>query len=387
MIFTPDKNNAMEQLLNECIPEAAPRVGEIIHGVVASIGSKGIWMDIGSKFEGRIPPDEMKILLSGSVSDIKIGDDISALVLGVKDDDGVALLSLDRAQRNNYWHILQKTFANNETIEAKVISFNKGGLVVDVNGINGFVPISHLTDTHPNRLSNGKSDQPIKLNGQKIKLKIIELEKQNNRVILSERIALNEINEKKKNLVLSELKEQDVCRGKVTRICDFGVFVDLGGMDGLIPSSELSWNAQEANKVVNAGDEIDIKVIKIDKETRKVTLSLRLAQPDAWNNIIGKYTVGQIVSGTITKITTFGAFAQVDGVEGLIHISELANKFVKHPQEIVKTGDVLNMKIINIDSEAHRIRLSLKQTQDLNESSIPNNTDVNMGNTATQEDK
>ncbi len=387
MIITPENKEGMEQLLNESLLVSAPRVGEIIDGIVASINSNGIWLDIGSKFEGRIPPNEMQTHHSRNGNEIKVGDKISAFVLGIRDDDGVALLSLDRAQRNTNWHMLEQSFAQNETIEAKIVIFNKGGLVVDINGINGFVPISHLTNTHPNRINNGPKDSSstCKITGQKIKLKIIELEKHTNRVILSERVALNEINEKKRNLLLTELKEHDICHGKVTRIYDFGVFVDLGGMDGLIPSSEISWSAQEADNIVKIGDDIDVKVIKIDPESKKITLSLRLAQPEVWNNILNKYNVGQIVTGTITKIATFGAFAQVDGVEGLIHISELANKFVKHPQEIVKKGDVLNLKIINIDSESHRIRLSLKQIQSMNGSDSTNDGNADKGNEATQE--
>jgi len=387
MIITPDNKNSMEQLLDESLPESTPRVGEIIHGIIASIGTNGIWMDIGSKFEGKIPPNEMQTIHSQNGGEIKVGDRIPALVLGIRDDEGVALLSFDRARRNTNWHALEKCFADNETIEAKIITFNKGGLVVDINGINGFVPISHLTDTHPNRVNNesGENNNSKQLAGQKIKLRIIELERQNNRIILSERVALSEINEKRKTLLLSELKEQDVCRGRITRIYEFGVFVDLGGMDGLIPSSELSWGAQEVEKLINIGDEIDVKVIKIDTESKKITLSLRLAQPDAWNNILSKYNVGQVITGTVTKITTFGAFAQIEGVEGLIHISELANKFVKHPQEIVNKGDVLNLKIINIDSETHRIRLSLKQAQNWNEPDATNNVDGTTGNKATQE--
>ena len=382
MIITPE--NIMEQLLNDSLSEAVPRAGEIIHGIIASIGTNGIWVDIGTKFEGRIPPEEMQTVHSRNGDEMKVGDKIAAFVLGNK-DDGVTLLSLDRAQKSNSWHALEQSFTRNEIIEAKVITFNKGGLIVDINGVNGFVPISHLTNTHPNRIGNGSKDNnAAQLAGQKIKLKIIELEKRNNRVILSERIALNEINEKRKNILLSELKEQDICHGKVTRIYDFGVFVDLGGMDGLIPSSELSWSTRETNHLVKVGDEIDVKVIKIDTESRKITLSLRLAQPDAWNNIISKYSVGQIVTGTVTKIATFGAFAQIEGVEGLIHISELANKFVKHPQEIVKTGDILNLKIIHIDSESHRIRLSLKQAQSLDESDSKNDDNANVKSETAQ---
>ncbi|GEM_PF-1067385 len=387
MIITPENEYDMEQLLNEYLPGASPHVGDIIEGVVASINTNGIWMDIGSKYEGRIPPNEMQSIRSQNSSEINVGDKISALVLGIKDDEGVTLLSLDRAQRNTSWRLLEQSFARNETIEGKCITFNKGGLVVDINGISGFVPISHLTNTHPNRINNdaNANTDNFRITGQKIKLKVIELEKHNNRVILSERVALNEINEEKKNLLLSELKEQDTCRGKVTRIYDFGVFVDLGGMDGLIPSSELNWGSQENEHTVNINDEIDVKVIKIDTESKKITLSLRLAQPDAWDNILSKYSTGQIVTGTITKVTAFGAFAEVDGVEGLIHISELANKFVKHPQEIVKKGDVLNLKIINIDSESHRIRLSLKQTQNENRADDTSNADVSTGNEATPE--
>ena len=294
-----------------------------------------------------------------------------AYVLQPENQEGQVVLSIDRAAGEKGWRILQVRFDAGETIDAEVVGYNKGGLLVNIEGVRGFVPSSQVVGLRFEAGTEGSQEARFaQWIGRELKLKIIEINRRRNRLILSERAALQEMRTMQKERLLSELKEGEIRTGKVTSIRNFGVFVDLGGAEGLIHLSELSWGRiKSPEEVVKVGDDVEVFVMNVDPESKKIALSLRRAQPEVWEGIIDKYQVGQVVTGTITKLTNFGAFAHIEGpVEGLIHVSELADRRILHPKEVVKEGDVLSLKIVRIERERHRLGLSLKQAVEESES-------------------
>ncbi len=281
-------------------------------------------------------------------------------------DETPAILSLDRARSEVGWRTLEKCLESGSTIEGEVLAFNRGGAIVKVLDVQGFVPASQLVSIDRARDQDdqlGSDDGSI---GYVLRLKVMEVNRRRNRAIFSERIALQEWREGQKERLLQELREGETVRGKVTSVCNFGVFVDLGGADGLIHISELSWEAVETpGDVVNIGDEVEVYVLKVDTENKKIGLSLRRVHPTPWDTLAERYQVGQLVEGTVTKLVNFGAFARIEGaIEGLIHISEMTDGFVRHPREVVKEGDVLTLKIVRIEPERRRLGLSLKQAEE-----------------------
>jgi small subunit ribosomal protein S1 len=281
--------------------------------------------------------------------------------------DGDVLLSLDRARGERGWRQLQTLFESGESFEGEVTGFNKGGLLVNVEGVAAFVPLSQLVGLRPERSETGAGLQGAV--GQTLRLKVIELNRRRNRVILSERGALQEWRSQQKDRLLDELQEGEIRKGRISSIRNFGVFVDLGGADGLVHLSEISWDRTKApEELFNLGDEVDVYVMKVDTERKKIALSIRRAQPAHWDGIVDKYQVGEVVPGIVTKLATFGAFARIEGpVEGLIHVSELVDRRIAHSQEAVREGDVLPLKIIRIERDRHRLGLSLKQARDQGE--------------------
>ena len=338
--------------------------GEIVDGIVMQVDKDSLLVDIGSKTEGIVPSNEMRSLGSEGISQLKVGDTVLVYVLQPENQEGQVILSVDRATGERGWRSLQQRFEDGDIIEVEVVGYNKGGLLVNIDGIRGFVPVSQVmglrTDGDTEEALEERFTQWI---GRHLKLKIIEINRRRNRLILSERVAVQERRSQQKEKLLLEITEGEVRRGLVTSIRDFGVFIDLGGADGLIHLTELSWGrVKSPEDVVKVGDEIDVVVLKVDQETQRIALSLKRAQPEGWDNMVDKYQVGQLVRGTITKLTNFGAFAHIEGpLEGLIHISELADRRVSHPKEVVKEGDVVTLKLVRIEKDKHRLALSLRQ--------------------------
>lgn len=360
-----EDTQGMAELLEEEQSLKSLRRGDIIEGVVMHADRESILVDISSKTEGFIPAQEMRSLTPEELSALQVGDPLLVYVLNPENQEGQVVLSLDRASGERGWRTLQTRFEAQEIFEAEVVGYNKGGLLVNIEGIRGFVPSSQVVGL---RADTGEGEGPSEERlaewiGRTLRLKIIELNRRRNRLILSERVALQEWRSQQKDRLLSELQEGTVATGTVTSIRPFGVFVDIGGADGLIHLSELSWGRnQNPEEVVKVGDQVEVYILKVDPETKKIALSLRRAQPAAWDSVVDSYQVGQMVRGTITKLTNFGAFAHIDGpVEGLIHISELADRRITHPKEVVKEGDVLTLKIIRIEKDRHRLGLSLRQ--------------------------
>ncbi|MBI2760681.1 MAG: S1 RNA-binding domain-containing protein [Chloroflexi bacterium] len=341
------------------------RRGDVVEGTVISIGRDGVIVDVGSKSEGIIPLSEMHSLGADPLSKIQMGDKVIASVMQPETAEGQVLVSLDRARGERGWRTLQTRFEDGESFEGEVTGFNKGGLLVNVEGVNAFVPLSQVVGVRPDQRDGGDSSLG-QMVGRNLRLKVIEINRRRNRVILSERAATQEHRARQKEKLLSELAEGEIRRGRITSVRPFGVFVDLGGADGLAHLSELTWErGKSPEEIYKVGDEVDAYVMKVDPETKKIALSLRRAQPERWEEIVDRYRVGQLVPGRITKLVTFGAFARIEGpVEGLIHVSELSERRITHPREVVHEGDVVPLKIVRVERDKHRIGLSLRGARD-----------------------
>jgi small subunit ribosomal protein S1 len=345
----------------------SPRRGEVVEGIILSINRDGVIVDIGAKSEGLIPVNEMHSLGADPLHRVSVGDKIVASIMQPETSEGEVLLSLDRARGEKGWRSLQTLYESGESFEAEVTGFNKGGLLVNVEGVAAFVPLSQLVGMRPERSDTGAGLAHAV--GKPLRLKVIELNRRRNRVILSERGALQEWRSQQKDRLLAELEEGEIRKGRVSSIRNFGVFVDLGGADGLVHLSEIAWDRAKAPEdLFKVGDEVDVYVMKVDAEKKKIALSIRRAQPAHWDGIVDKYQVGEVVPGIVTKLATFGAFARIEGpVEGLIHVSELVDRRIAHAQEAVREGDILPLKIIRIERDRHRLGLSLKQARDRGE--------------------
>lgn len=339
--------------------------GDILEGTVVKVSPEEILIDIGWKYEGIVSDRELAEMGPETLEKLKVGDKVLTYVVTPEGKEGRIVLSLRQAELEKQWRELKKLFEAEEIFEGTVTGYNKGGLIVQLGQVRGFVPTSQLAP--PPQWDEGKALTPdqrrAKTVGKPLLLKIIELDRERNRLILSERAAQRIWRKQQKDHLLATLKEGDICHGRVSGLCDFGAFVDLGGADGLIHLSELSWGrVSHAGEVLQVGDEVDVYVLNVDREKRRIGLSLKRLQPDPWTRIAEKYSEGQLVEGIITKLTEFGAFAQIKGeeIEGLIHISELSDDRIVHPKEVVKEGDTLTMRIIHLDPDRRRMALSLK---------------------------
>jgi small subunit ribosomal protein S1 len=364
----------MEELLAEQDSDIKSfKHGDVVEGNVVRIDKDEILVDIGAKSEGVVSNRELFGRHGGEgQAPLNIGDTVLVYVLQPESPEGHAVLSLRRAGLERKWRAMQEQFEAGVIIEAPVIDHNKGGLIVDC-GIRGFVPISQIVD-FPRRPQN---DQPRdaaqeiaeKLQpfvGRKLRLKILEVNRKANRLILSEKVALYEERREKRDELFSSLQVGQKVSGTVRSIAPFGVFIDLGGIDGLVHKSELSWNkVNNPEAGYKVGDEVEAEVIDINHERGRISLSIRRLQPDPWHSTVADFKVGDIIDGTVTKLVNFGAFVRVrDGLEGLIHISELSHQRVAHPGDVVHEGQSLKLKIISLDSERHRLGLSLKQAEE-----------------------
>ena len=286
-------------------------------------------------------------------------------VIQPEDRDGNVVISLQRAQQEQDWRQADELLKSQDVFDGVVTGYNRGGLIVKVGKVRGFVPASQLSGRWQAQQDNDGDPEErwAKLVGQKMRLKVVELDRLRNRLILSERAAAKDFRQGQKDRLLSELKKGDVLTGIVTSLAAFGAFVDLGGADGLIHLSEIAWHRVEhPAEVLHVGQEVQVYILGVDEEKKRIALSLRRLTPEPWSVIDQTYTLGQIVIARITKLTNFGAFAKVDdSIEGLIHISELADYRIGHPKEVVQEGDEVHVRVIRIDPERRRIGLSLRQ--------------------------
>jgi len=342
--------------------------GEIVKGVVASKRPGEILVDVGAKSEGIVDPKDLNNLSPEELAAIKVGETIPVYVVSTQSDEEGhrILLSVSQARVEKDWDEAERLFKAEETIESTVIGNNKGGLIVNFGQVRGFVPGSQLDNSQFGGPS--RPDRWSQLTGETLRLKIIEVDRSRNRLILSERAVAEERRherEKEREQFLSELVEGDVRRGRVTSLANFGAFVDIGGVDGLIHLSELAWtHVSHPRDVLNVGDEIEVYLLNVDREQQRVALSLKRLEPEPWSQVFDFYKINQIVDAVITKLTNFGAFARIDDrIEGLIHISEITDKNITHPREVLSEGQEVKVRIIHIDPERRRMGLSMKEVE------------------------
>ena len=332
--------------------------GDVVSGRVVRIDQDEVLVDIGYKSEGVIPMNELSIRKSVDPHDeVELGEEVDALVLTKEDQDGRLLLSKKRARFEKAWRKIEAAAESGEPVEGTVIEVVKGGLIIDL-GVRGFLPAS-LVDIR--RVQN--LDEFL---GTKIECKVIELNRSRNNVVLSRRAVLEEERKEVRQQILDNLQPGMVVEGAISNIVDFGAFVDLDGIDGLIHISELSWShVNHPSEILSIGDVVPVKVLDIDRDRQRISLGLKQTQEDPWQRVIDTYRVGDELEGKVTKVVTFGAFVEImEGVEGLVHISELAHHHVENPREIVEPGQDVRVKILEIDSERRRLSLSVKRVED-----------------------
>ena len=361
----PNNHQTMESLLqSEALSVELPQTGEIREGTIASIGTNQILVSIGTKSEGVISGRELEQLTEEERAELQVGQDVKVYVVNPEDQNGNVVLSFKRAQEQMSWENVEKMVAEETTIDTKIVGFNKGGLIAAVGNLRGFIPSSQISAVRRAQAVGETPEQRWqKMVGQPISVRIIEVDRERRRLILSERATGTESRSSMKDRVISELEEGQTYTGRVTSLADFGAFVNINGADGLVHLSELSWDhIAHPKEILEVGQEVQVKVINVDRDKKRIGLSLRALQDDPWKDRMAKYSVGQLVEGVITRLTKFGAFARLEGdIEGLIHISELSENRVEHPKEVLKEGDVKTLRIIRIDTDQHRIGLSLRK--------------------------
>ena len=345
---------SMEELLAET-PVAAMTTGDVIEGTVIAAEKHEVWLDLGARGTGLVVGREIE-----STQDIKPGDIISASVLDPEDDRGYAILSLKKVAKEKGWESLEERFSAGEVFPVTAFDANKGGLLIEVDGIRGFLPVSQLSAENYPRVSGADKDEILhRLNsliGKSLSVRVLDVNRRDNKLILSEKAAKREDTEGK----VAKMTTGDTVTGVATGVVDFGIFVNVDGVEGLVHISEIAWDrVDNPSTYVKVGDKVEAKIISIDRD--KLSLSMKQLTPDPWLRDAVKYKVGDEVEGKITRITPFGAFVQVTpSIEALVHISELADTHVEDPSTLVKMGETKKFRIIAIDPEAHKLSLSLK---------------------------
>jgi len=332
--------------------------GDIVEGTIVKVDRDEVLLDIGYKTEGVIPSRELSIKHDVDPNEVvSVGDEVEALVLTKEDKEGRLILSKKRAQYERAWGTIEELKEKDEAVKGTVIEVVKGGLILDI-GLRGFLPASLV------EMRRVRDLQPYI--GKEIEAKIIELDKNRNNVVLSRRAWLEQTQSEVRSEFLNQLTKGAIRKGVVSSIVNFGAFVDLGGVDGLVHVSELSWkHIDHPSEVVNVGDEVTVEVLDVDMDRERVSLSLKATQEDPWRHFARTHAIGQIVPGKVTKLVPFGAFVRVEeGIEGLVHISELSERHVEVPDQVVQVGDDAMVKVIDIDLERRRISLSLKQANE-----------------------
>ena len=328
--------------------------GDMVNGTVVKIAHDEVLLDIGYKSEGVIPARELSIRKDADPSTIvSLGDEIEALVLTKEDKDGRLILSKKRAEYERSWNRIEEKFNAGENVEGEVIEVVKGGLILDI-GLRGFLPAS-LVDLR-------RVKDLTAYMGTRIEARVIEMDRNRNNVVLSRRVVLEEARKEERSEILSKLKPGMRLKGNVSSIVDFGAFVDLGGIDGLVHISELSWNhVNHPSEVVKVGQEVEVEVLDVDMNRERISLGLKQTTEDPWRSLVKKYPVGAIVEGKVTKLVPFGVFVELgDGIEGLVHISEMAKAHVDQPSQVTKAGETVHVKVMEIDLDRRRVSLSMK---------------------------
>ncbi len=341
--------------------------GSIVTGVVVRASNNEIIVDIGAKCEGIVSESDLMRLTPEDREKIRVGEEVSVYILNSDHTSDDIILSLSRAKMAQEWREAQRFLESQEIVESQVADCNKGGVIVHFGQLRGFVPGSQLDASRTRQLSDAadSNDRWRALVGESIQLKIIEVDRERNRLILSERAALRDWRKNQRERLLDELAEGDIRKGRVINLADFGAFVDIGGIDGLVHLSELSWKrVKHPSEVMEVGKEVEVYVLGVDLERQRVSLSLKRLQSDPWDSVEERYQEGQLVEGIITRLAKWGAFASIVGdeaIEGLIHISELDETAVVHPGDVIQPGQVVTLRVVGVEPSRHRMALSLKQ--------------------------
>ncbi|MCA9963817.1 MAG: S1 RNA-binding domain-containing protein [Anaerolineales bacterium] len=357
-------DHPMAFLLNEEL--SLPTVGELRTGVVVEHRENVVLVDIGSKSEGMIDNRELASMETATRDKLTVGNEVLVYVVDPEDSNGNLILSFVKAEEEQDWHLAQKLLKTQNIYETEVVGFNKGGILVAIGHLRGFIPNSQLRRDRLNHQEQSSKQRYFqKLIGSSLSAKVLEVNRERSRLILSETAAENELREERRNNLFANIQENDGYEGHIVNVANFGVFVDIGGVEGLVHLSELSWKrVNNPSEIYKVGDPVKVAVLNVDQDKQRIALSIKRLQPDPWTLIEEIYQVGQLLSATITRLTKFGAFARLNDdyqLEGLIHISELSEDRVEHPREVVKTGDKVNVRIIRVDADQRQLGLSLKQ--------------------------
>lgn len=345
-----------------------PQQGEIRQGVIASITPDQILVNVGTKSEGIISGKELEAISKSERDSLNVDQKIAVYILDPEDSNGNLVLSYTRAREEESWKQAEQLLNSKEPFETKIVGYNKGGLIVELGSLRGFIPASQISLSRRVDVSGETPEQRWgKMVNQPIKVSVIEVDRERRRLICSERAASTETRESLKEHVIESLKEGDIRTGRVASLADFGAFININGADGLVHLSEISWDhIKHPSEVLQVGQEVKVKVISIDKEKKRIGLSIRQTQEDPWAERVAKYQVGQLVEGTITRLTKFGAFAKLDdNIEGLIHISEISEKRIDHAKEVLHEGEKITLRVIKIDPANHRIGLSVRRVDSM----------------------
>ncbi len=375
MVLQPDQSAHEEmdeleadwtQLLDE-YDYTRPQRGELREGMIMQIEeSSGVLVSIGTKREGLIPWNDARQMGDEYIGTLRVGDMIEVYVQDPESRDGDLILSLTMVQVARDWEVAARLQQEGEIVRCKVIGFNKGGLLVQYSRIRGFVPASQVAQLHGRTAAEERQQALQRMVNQEIPLKVIEVDRERNRLVFSERSATQEWRRAQKNRLLTELQPGDTITGHVSQLTNFGAFIDLGGADGLAHISELSWQrVSHPREVLSIGQEVQVVVVEIDRERERIGLSLRRLQENPWETIDQRYSLGQLISGPVTNVTPFGAFVQVEeAVEGLIHASELNSDPQVQPRDVLQPNQVVTVRVISLDRQRQRMGLSLRRVNE-----------------------
>lgn len=350
-------------LLEESFAFEQPERGDLLTGTILTIDQQGIIVDLALKRDGVVPRSDLERMEGVTFS---VGDVVNVVVLQPEDHDGNLVVSLSQARQSEDWNKAEELLENGDTLEGIVTDANRGGLIIPFGNLRGFVPASHVVDVPRGLNENDRKGAMSSLIGRKVTVKVIEVNRKRRRLVLSQRDAQRGRRDSRKETLLDELQEGEVRRGVVSGLRDFGAFVDLGGADGLIHISELAWHrVKHPKEVLNVGDEIDVFILRLDKDGKRIGLSLKRLQPNPWAQIDELYHVGQLVVGEVSRVQQFGAFVSLDpGIEALLHASQMADPTPEDPTLLLKEGEKLLMRVISIESHRQRLGLSLKDVSE-----------------------
>lgn len=355
-----EENNFMEELLDQHDYEE-PQVGDIRKGIIVAITPQGVIVDLGLKRDGLVPSSDLGKLESEERDALQVNDEIPIYVTNTDAPDSL-YVSIHLAQLNQDWIDAEALMESGDIVEGEVIGYNKGGAIIPFGRLRGFVPASHLSELSRGLNDRQRQQKLAKLRGEKIPVKVIEVDRRRRRLVFSQRDAQKEWEDKRKKELLQTLREGDTVTGRVSGLRDFGIFVDLGGADGLVHISELAWyRIDHPREVVKVGDEIDVYVLNINAESQRISLSRKRLLENPWHSVEDRYEQNQLVEGKITRIVDYGAFAEIEpGVEGLLHLSQLSRSQVDSTRDVVSEGETHLLRIVSIDPDRQRIGLSLR---------------------------